>query len=701
MVKFSFLALAGAIATATAAKHNTSIKLGKRQLRRGDASTEALLKKARPYKKANAGRKLEGQQDAVELDGSYSVKFSQCVDVRTKISNHYPLKKSLRKKKTTMVKFPFIGFVGSFAVASFDKHHTSIKLGKRQLRRGDTSTEALFMKARPFKNAHTGRKLEGQEDAAELDGSYSVKFSQCVDVRTKNEDLFSDELIAYAQSGSVVSSKSFVLFHVCQGDNCYYESDDDLYIVDLGTYLANVATYHADKRQNFCEACEQFQDTCVVEEEEVAEDDAAEEEEAAEEDGAEGEAEEGEDEPEEEGEGEEAEGQQAEGEEDEPDRKLKTASRRTANYIDCDQCLANNCYADDEADGDLDDGAQQQQNMDELERQVSEWIANLGECQESGSQDANGNNLYIGVMCDSYGDGVELAVFLDEECSMYTSQHTFNSVYNPNYDDNEINYVTYAENYIKIAFEETMSCLEVEYDDPNEEQDGNAAEEEEERYEMNEYCEGLLNESSVGIAHNSVYNPDYDANEINYVTYAENYIKIAFEETMSCLEVEYDDPNEEQDGNAAEEEEERYEMNEYCEGLLNDEAMDFNNCEAENGNEQEEEAQDDQYSWYTFDIEDADDIGEVCQVVYQMQGEYYHAYDESSSGTWYSRNSNGQIITVSAQNNQGNKSPGLSGGAIAGIVVLIVGVIGVAGFVLTKKNKAATTSAEYQGGQLS
>mmetsp|Transcript_14560 Transcript_14560/g.30109 ORF Transcript_14560/g.30109 Transcript_14560/m.30109 type:complete len:542 (-) Transcript_14560:148-1773(-) len=541
-----------------------------------------------------------------------------------------------------MVKFSFLALAGAIATATAAKHNTSIKLGKRQLRRGDASTEALLKKARPYKKANAGRKLEGQQDAVELDGSYSVKFSQCVDVRTKSEDLFSDELIAYAQSGTVVSSKSFVLFHVCQGDNCFYESDEDLYIVDLATYLANVATYHVEKRQNYCQACERFIDTCVVEEEveeqveeevaeevaeeevaqedeaveeeEAVEDEAAEEEDAAEEDAAE------EDEPEEGG----GEGKEG-GEENEAGRKLKTTARRTANYIDCDQCFAYNCYADDEADADLDDGAQQQQNMDELERQVSEWIANLGECQESGSQDANGNSLYIGVMCDSYGDGVELAVFLDEECSMYTSEYSFNSV----------------------------------------------------------------------------YNPDYDANEINYVTYAENYIKIAFEETMSCLEVEYDDPNEEQDENAAEEEEERYEMNEYCEGLLNDEAMDFNNCEAENGNEEEEEAQDDQYAWYTFDIEDADDIGEVCQVVYQMQGEYYHAYDESSSGTWYSRNSNGQIITVSAQNNQGNKSPGLSGGAIAGIVVLIVGVIGAAGFVLTKKNKAATTTAEYQGGQLS
>jgi len=538
-----------------------------------------------------------------------------------------------------MVKFPFIGFVGSFAVASFDKHHTSIKLGKRQLRRGDTSTEALFMKARPFKNAHTGRKLEGQEDAAELDGSYSVKFSQCVDVRTKSEDLFSDELIAYAQSGTVVSSKSFVLFHVCQGDNCFYESDEDLYIVDLATYLANVATYHVEKRQNYCQACERFIDTCVVEEEveeqveeevaeevaeeevaqedeageeeEAVEDEAAEEEDAAEEDAAE------EDEPEEGG----GEGKEG-GEENEAGRKLKTTARRTANYIDCDQCFAYNCYADDEADADLDDGAQQQQNMDELDNQVVEWIVQLGECQESGMQDANGNNLYIGAMCGTYGDGVELAVFLDEECSIYTSEYSFNSV----------------------------------------------------------------------------YNPDYDANEINYVTYAEDYIKAAFEETMPCLEVEYDDPNEVQDDDAAEEEEERYEMNEYCEGLLNDDAMDFNQCQSDD-DQQEEENQDDHYAWYTFDIEDADNIEEVCQVIYQMQGEYYHNYDESSSGTWYSRNSNGQIITVSAQNNQG-KSSRLSGGAIAAIALVCVAVVGIAAYLMKPKKASDGNAPVYQGGTM-
>ncbi len=222
-----------------------------------------------------------------------------------------------------MVKFSFLALSCALATTSAAKHSTSIKLGQRQLRRGDASTEALLKKARPYKKANAGRKLQEEENAVELDGSYSVKFSQCVDVRTKNEDLFSEELIAYAQSGSLVSSKSYVLFHVCQGNNCYYESDEDLYIVDLGTYLAHVATYHADKRQNYCEACERFQDTCVVEEEDVEEEEVVEEEDAAEEgEAAEGEnAEEGEDEPEEEGEG-------AEGEdEDEPGEYLTVLYR--------------------------------------------------------------------------------------------------------------------------------------------------------------------------------------------------------------------------------------------------------------------------------------------------------------------------------------------------------------------------------------
>ena len=233
--------------------------------------------------------------------------------------------------------------------------------------------------------------------------------------------------------------------------------------------------------------------------------------------------------------------------------------RRTKQFIDCDQCSAYGCYEDDE---NVDDG---QVNKDELDNQVSEWIANLAECQETGVQ-WNNMNLYVSAMCSPYGDGVEFAVFVDEDCTMYTNQKAFNSVYNPYYNGEKINYLYYAEDYIKTAFSSVMPCLEQEFANPNEEQNGN------------------------------------------------------------------------------EEEEEKYEVNEYCEGIFNDGAADFNNCQG--GNAEEEANQDDQYNWYTFDMtaENAEDIDEVCYTINKMSGEYYHVYDEVNSGTWYSRNKSGHIM---------------------------------------------------------
>ena len=96
----------------------------------------------------------------------------------------------------------------------------------------------------------------------QIDGSYNFKFSQCVDVRMSDEELFNEDNIAYTQSGQIQMSKSYVLFHVCLEDDCYYESEEDLYIVDLATYLLNVASHKATKRKNYCEACSTYASFC-------------------------------------------------------------------------------------------------------------------------------------------------------------------------------------------------------------------------------------------------------------------------------------------------------------------------------------------------------------------------------------------------------------------------------------------------------
>ena len=205
-----------------------------------------------------------------------------------------------------MVKFSLIARASVLATAQaagnrnpIRKKTINLNNSQRTLRRGDPTTEALLKKARPYKRgSNTGRR---NLEEVEIDGSYSIKFSQCVDVKTFDEDLFDENIVSYVQSGQIVSSHSYVLFHVCQGDNCYYDGDADIYIVDLATYLTNVAQYHANKRANYCEACGEFEDYCIAEDDE---EEAEEQEEVKEEDGEEeNNAEEGHEEEAEEGEG--------------------------------------------------------------------------------------------------------------------------------------------------------------------------------------------------------------------------------------------------------------------------------------------------------------------------------------------------------------------------------------------------------------
>ena len=174
------------------------------------------------------------------------------------------------------------------------------------------------------------------------------------------------------------------------------------------------------------------------------------------------------------------------------ERKLKKKDRKLISrkldktYIDCNQCDAYECFVDEDAQ---DEDAQ---NRDELDESVSDWIAELAECKESGVQDeTTGLDLYLGAMCSPYGDTVELAVFVNEDCTMYTSTQSFANVFDPSNDNEDgMNYLTYAEEFIKSAFTEVTPCLQQEYADPEEEQEED--DDEEENYEMNDYCGAVL-----------------------------------------------------------------------------------------------------------------------------------------------------------------------------------------------------------------
>ena len=232
-----------------------------------------------------------------------------------------------------MANLSFLALATVLGVAAGDavarpQRRTTLKLGNRQLRRGDPAAEALLRHARPYRRPD-GRARRLDEEF-EIDGSYSLKFSQCVDARTYDEDLFDEDLVEYAQAGQVVSSKSYVLFHVCQDDDCYYDAEDDLYVVDLPTYLANVATYHANKRNDYCEQCERFDDYCNPEDEE----DEGEDEDDEDEEG--GEDEEGDDADEEEGNEEEEEDEaEDEGDDERNDEEEEGANEGEVPFPQC------------------------------------------------------------------------------------------------------------------------------------------------------------------------------------------------------------------------------------------------------------------------------------------------------------------------------------------------------------------------------
>ena len=107
--------------------------------------------------------------------------------------------------------------------------------------------------------------------------------------------------------------------------------------------------------------------------------------------------------------------------------------RRAASYITCDGCSAYGCLSNDDDTTYTDDynGNNANANANDQEEQdkaVLEMIEDVSQCLNTGIN-FNGNDLYVGFMCSPYsGDGVELAVFFDNECTVYTTLKKFEDI---------------------------------------------------------------------------------------------------------------------------------------------------------------------------------------------------------------------------------------------------------------------------------
>jgi len=103
-------------------------------------------------------------------------------------------------------------------------------------------------------------------DDAIITGSKSIQFDQCVSVTTQpyNNNIFYNEYnLQAAQNGAIQSQKSFVIFNVCETDSeCAYSSQNNLYMVDLGTYVRATMPYLPTKESRYCSVCEMSEEYC-------------------------------------------------------------------------------------------------------------------------------------------------------------------------------------------------------------------------------------------------------------------------------------------------------------------------------------------------------------------------------------------------------------------------------------------------------
>jgi hypothetical protein len=286
----------------------------------------------------------------------------------------------------------------------------------RRLKNGLVNKRTLMAGAKPA-NEFTKRKLQ-ENNGFEITGQYSIQFDHCLSLNVQNDDMWQDaNFVEMAANGDLISAKDYIMFNVCETEYCSYDSEDQQlsFIADVGTYFQALSQYLPTKVEEYCEACEQNYDYCYAqysgvqyypegyepEEEEV-------EEEAQ-----------GEDEAQEEGEEQQAEEEQAEG-----GRKLQNA--QVVKFVDCQMCADYECldFQQSSTNGYTNENGE----FVEIElHDAIEWLNGFSECAQTNAN-LDDYPLYSGLMCNANGNGLEIGLYLDQECTMYTTQIAYKDV---------------------------------------------------------------------------------------------------------------------------------------------------------------------------------------------------------------------------------------------------------------------------------
>lgn len=178
-------------------------------------------------------------------------------------------------------------------------------------------------------------------------------------------------------------------------------------------------------------------------------------------------------------------------------------------YVDCDKCTSMGCF---EAANQNQDSS----NAITIENMYN-WAQGWSQCQETGVQ-WNNVDMFASFLCNEDGSGVELGIFLDDECTTYSKVQAFSDVFpNDSYHLNSGSVVTYP-------FTHKINCTQdIQWESPENANDANqddvsqddAIQEEQNQNDgqVNQYCQALFSSESALSLSNCDYGGDDSANQ--------------------------------------------------------------------------------------------------------------------------------------------------------------------------------------------
>jgi hypothetical protein len=348
----------------------------------------------------------------------------------------------------------------------------------------------------------------------QIDGSFNIKFDSCTSLSVLTDEVMESVGNGY---GAFVASKDFVVF---TASNNYGSTK---FAMDISTFATSMASTILTENENYCEVCADAQQSCSYGASSTTN----------------------------------YSGQQQNNGSNNGYQMSNGGNRDLGDgtgdieAIDCNTCNSvcsektyqgytyqSTYYTEQAAEWlqevaacqllDSDDGY----NLYNLynDNASSKYGSNSANSANSANSSNNGYNgnqyeyqqqLYAGMMCNAAGTGMEIGVFMDEECTVWNSEKSFSSTLTEG--SGPYKYYSKTKNLIQYIFTQPVSCKATQYFSPYNTDDQQNYQNQNDDYNYNQYqvpeanegCQSLFGGTQVSVS-DSCYSGDDNESQGSY-----------------------------------------------------------------------------------------------------------------------------------------------------------------------------------------